>query len=210
MTSITPQEDLKIITENKKHFDAIYALATSVIKLDLEEMKKKYTEITGEQAPDTTRDWLKEAIVRKIQNKYYSDNNIEIPDTIIRNNEHFFSGTLPKVGSSDKGEKTKRENREKKERTVSEREDDLNMDKTLIAWKESAALEPVVKKCKKEYKKFIVKTINEAGKNGILLKDLAEKTEKMVGNTTFWGTANPKSHFRYLVKCFGESLEFKT
>ena len=80
------EENNEIINASKE----VFHLTKGVPELTDLQLKKKYEELRNEDAPDASREWYLEAVVRLIQHQYYKDHNISVPVNIDENFKKFF------------------------------------------------------------------------------------------------------------------------
>jgi len=90
-----PQEDNTQKETLNKAKEAIFELAKDVPNLTDIQLNEKYSSLTGKQPPETTKEWIRKAVIRLIQRKYYTDNGIEVPVEVIENDKKFFDSETP-------------------------------------------------------------------------------------------------------------------
>ena len=150
--------------------------------------------------------WLQQAVIRKIQNKYYSDRGIEVPEKIRKNDDVFFSSKPP----SRDAEKEKPAKKEKSAVSSEEKEQvkkivNSEVDGLLLVWKEGASTDIIAKR-KKEHEKLQLQFIYDAGNKGIIAKDLYVKVEKHLTDKSHWEKNKPVNHLKYIIKTFSSYI----
>lgn len=83
------------VAKNITMFEELRQRVQSVVQLTNEQLATRYKELTHRDAPETTREWLLEAVMRQEQVIFYSENKVELPPVVKQNNEDFFSKSVP-------------------------------------------------------------------------------------------------------------------
>jgi predicted metal-dependent hydrolase len=85
-------ENQDIFSEARKE---IFDQTKDIPTLTNLQLQERFSYLTGNPPPSTTRDWMIEAVVRLIQSQYYKEKGIEIPITVKENNDRFFAINAP-------------------------------------------------------------------------------------------------------------------
>jgi hypothetical protein len=73
----------------------IFEMTKSIPSLTDLQLEDKYRSLTEQDPPKTNREWLLEAVIRLIQNKYYLERNMSVPPKINRKFKEFFEHEPP-------------------------------------------------------------------------------------------------------------------
>jgi len=181
------------------------------LRKDLQDLHQK---IVGSAAPDTTSEWIKEAIIRHYQKKFYEQRGLTVPSQVKKNDQAFFSTPPPALDpNEDKKEisMSKKEKKEKAPATEGEAVERKNKTgDTLITLKAGANIDELIKKQKTEHVVALMNIIREAGAKGITVSQLAVDVPKRLKDKTTWEKYKPPVHINYVLKKIKEFVTVST
>ena len=180
----------------------LYAKTTKLLSgyRSRDELKALFKEMTNNEPPDTTPEWLKEAIVREYQRKFYEQRGVAVPEIVKKNDSTFFSTPVPALDP----------NSEKKEKTVGKiehksaggeaKERKNKTGESKITLKADANIDDIIKKQKTEHVVAMMNVIKTAGAKGITIAQLAVEVPKLLKDKTVWEKYKPAVHINYVIK----------
>lgn len=189
------------LDENKKRFDELCDLIRPVPTFTREQLCNRYKELKGADAPETTTDWLIEAVSRIMQVKYFEERSATLPKKIAKNNQVFFSAPVPDRKAEEE-KKMKKKEAAAAPASAAAPKKEYNV---LLKWKKDAPVDALGKQ-KHEHVNLMLKIVHHAAEAGISSADLAKKMEKLTDKTE-WAKANLKTHVTWLVKKFATLVE---
>lgn len=87
-----PEEQETYIKARKE----IYDIVKDIPSLTNKQLDEHFSTLHGSNIPNSNREWKIEAVVRMLQNKYYSDRDIPLPEKVKNNFDSFFKSVVPK------------------------------------------------------------------------------------------------------------------
>jgi hypothetical protein len=189
----------------------LYAEVTKMISgcRSKDDFKLLFEQFSGNKAPDTSFDWLKEAVVRLYQQRFYAERGMEVSALVKKNDQAFFSAPLPTPDLvQEKKENAMKDKKEKTEKVEGEKKNKNSG--TVIALKAGSNIDDLIKKQKTEHVVVLMTLVKEAGEKGTTMADLIAAVPGRLKDKSTWEKYKPSVHINYVLKKLSEFVTVTT